>query len=277
MALADRAQKGLILKQAREAKGISLEAVQDATKIPLDSLKAIEEGYRVRTMTDFYYRAFVKLYAKYLGVDINAVIEDYHDEQIPQPVKFHKGKTIWEDESAPLMTRVQIKNTLKVLGALIAVLIVVRLAGCWIRSRPHQDEKPQAKTIQKADVVKKQAEKMTEAKRPSTASVAQTASQKNTSSLATSEKRKKQKINLTVRSKKATWISVRMDGVDLSRFTLSKGAAESWQANDSIEITGKNLADLEFELNGQPQSSFTRTTRRIKRIIVTQDGFTIED
>ncbi|HQL41483.1 MAG TPA: helix-turn-helix domain-containing protein, partial [Candidatus Omnitrophota bacterium] len=61
MALADRAQKGLILKQAREAKGISLEAVQDATKIPLDSLKAIEEGYRVRTMTDFYYRAFVKL------------------------------------------------------------------------------------------------------------------------------------------------------------------------------------------------------------------------
>lgn len=277
MALADRAQKGLILKQAREAKGISLEAVQDATKIPLDSLKAIEEGYRVRTMTDFYYRAFIKLYAKYLGVDINAVIEDYHDEQIPQPVKFHKGKTIWEDESAPLMTRVQIKNTLKVLGALIAVLIVVRLAGCWIRSRPHQDEKPQAKTIQKADVVKKQAEKMTEAKRPSTASVAQTALQKNTSSLATSEKRKKQKINLTVRSKKATWISVRMDGVDLSRFTLSKGAAESWQANDSIEITGKNLADLEFELNGQPQSSFTRTTRRIKRIIVTQDGFTIED
>ncbi|HOD11529.1 MAG TPA: DUF4115 domain-containing protein [Candidatus Omnitrophota bacterium] len=277
MALADRAQKGLILKQAREAKGISLEAVQDATKIPLDSLKAIEEGYRVRTMTDFYYRAFVKLYAKYLGVDINAVIEDYHDEQIPQPVKFHKGKTIWEDESAPLMTRVQIKNTLKVLGALIAVLIVVRLAGCWIRSRPHQDEKPQAKTIQKADVVKKQAEKTTEAKRPSTVSVAQTASQKNTSSLATSEKRKKQKINLTVRSKKATWISVRMDGVDLSRFTLSKGAAESWQANDSIEITGKNLADLEFELNGQPQSSFTRTTRRIKRIIVNQDGFTIED
>lgn len=277
MALADRAQKGLILKQAREAKGISLEAVQDVTKIPLDSLKAIEEGYRVRTMTDFYYCAFVKLYAKYLGVDINAVIEDYHDEQIPQPVKFHKGKTIWEDESAPLMTRVQIKNTLKVLGALIAVLIVVRLAGCWIRSRPHQDEKPQAKTIQKADVVKKQAEKTTEAKRPSTVSVAQTASQKNTSSLATSEKRKKQKINLTVRSKKATWISVRMDGVDLSRFTLSKGAAESWQANDSIEITGKNLADLEFELNGQPQSSFTRTTRRIKRIIVNQDGFTIED
>ena len=48
-----RVQKGQVLKQAREAKGISLVAVHEATKIPLDALKAIEEGYTIRPLTSF--------------------------------------------------------------------------------------------------------------------------------------------------------------------------------------------------------------------------------
>ena len=35
---------GVILKQEREAQGLSLDIVHEATKIPLDALRAIEEG-----------------------------------------------------------------------------------------------------------------------------------------------------------------------------------------------------------------------------------------
>ena len=44
----DRLQKGQVLKQAREQKGISLDSIHEATKIPLDALKAIE-AFRVFT------------------------------------------------------------------------------------------------------------------------------------------------------------------------------------------------------------------------------------
>lgn len=276
MAAADRSQKGLILKQAREAKGISLEAVQDATKIPLDSLKAIEEGYRVRTLTDFYYRAFVKLYAKYLGIDVNTVLEDCHPEALPEPAKFHKGKTIWEDEGFPLFTKNNIRMILKTFVILLVVFGCVRLVGCWIKSRPSPEARSSAK------VLKQEKKKVEEAKSKESKPLLaifpkQAASGKATAVEPATEKRKKQKINLTVRPKKTTWISVRVDGVDLSRSTLAKGASESWQALESIEISGKNLGDLEFELNGQAQSSFGRTHKRIKKIIVNQDGFKVQD
>jgi len=65
---------GVVLKQERERKAILLEVVHEATKIPLDSLKAIEEGYKVRTLTAFYYKSFVKIYAQYLGLDPHAIV-----------------------------------------------------------------------------------------------------------------------------------------------------------------------------------------------------------
>src|SRR3989338_8287361 len=75
---------GVILKTARQEKGLSLESVYEATKIPLDVLRAIEEGYTVHTLSPFYYRGFLKIYAQYLDVDISKVIEDYKSEQLPK-------------------------------------------------------------------------------------------------------------------------------------------------------------------------------------------------
>ena len=46
----NQSQKGQILKKAREAKGLGLDVVHEATKIPMDVLRAIEEGYTVRTL-----------------------------------------------------------------------------------------------------------------------------------------------------------------------------------------------------------------------------------
>ena len=70
------AHKGVILKEARESRRISLETVHEATKIPMDALRAIEEGYTVRSLSSFYYKGFIKMYAQYLGVDAREVIEE---------------------------------------------------------------------------------------------------------------------------------------------------------------------------------------------------------
>ena len=52
-------EKLSILKSTRMARGLTLEIVHEATKIPMDALRAIEEGYSVRILSPFYYRGFI--------------------------------------------------------------------------------------------------------------------------------------------------------------------------------------------------------------------------
>ena len=66
---------GALLKSVRTERGVSLEMVHETTKIPLDALRAIEEGYTVRTLTPFYMKGFLKIYAQYLHLDASDVLD----------------------------------------------------------------------------------------------------------------------------------------------------------------------------------------------------------
>ena len=70
-------EKPSILKSTREAKGLTLEIVHEATKIPMDALKSIEEGYSSRILSPFYYRGFIKIYAEFLGLDVGEMYKQY--------------------------------------------------------------------------------------------------------------------------------------------------------------------------------------------------------
>src|SRR5665213_2145982 len=77
-------EKPSILKDTREAKGLTLDIVHEATKIPLDALKAIEEGYSVRSLSPFYYRGFIKIYAEFLGLDVGETYKQYGLDETPK-------------------------------------------------------------------------------------------------------------------------------------------------------------------------------------------------
>ena len=96
--------KGSLLKKERESKNISLDTVQEATKIPLDVLKAIEEGYTIRTLSLFYLKGFVKMYAQYLGVDPDKILKDFRFTEEPQTIKkiVLEKKPISEKKTDPL-------------------------------------------------------------------------------------------------------------------------------------------------------------------------------
>src|SRR5450755_3364014 len=75
--------KPSILKNTREAKGLTIEIVHEATKIPMDALRAIEEGYSVRILSPFYYRGFIKIYAEFLGLDVAEMYKQYGLDATP--------------------------------------------------------------------------------------------------------------------------------------------------------------------------------------------------
>jgi cytoskeletal protein RodZ len=95
------------LKEARLAKGLSLDDLQSMTKIQKRYLIGIEEGNYSSMPGNFYVRAFIKQYAEALSLNPDEIFETYKDEipasyneDLPQQlsrVKTHK--TITEGNS----------------------------------------------------------------------------------------------------------------------------------------------------------------------------------
>lgn len=60
---------GRMLREAREARGMTLEDVARATRIPLTSLQRVEEDALDELPAPVYARGFVRAYAKTVGLD----------------------------------------------------------------------------------------------------------------------------------------------------------------------------------------------------------------
>src|SRR5699024_12387930 len=73
-------QIGERLKEAREAKGLSLNSLQEETKIQKRYLTAIEQGKFEVLPGTFYARAFIKEYALAVGLDPTSLLEEDRDE-----------------------------------------------------------------------------------------------------------------------------------------------------------------------------------------------------
>ncbi|WP_068672340.1 RodZ domain-containing protein [Oceanobacillus sp. Castelsardo] len=74
---------GARLKEARVSKGLSLDELQEITKIQKRYLAAIEEGKLEILPGKFYARAFIKEYADAVGIEPSELLEE-HKEEIPE-------------------------------------------------------------------------------------------------------------------------------------------------------------------------------------------------
>lgn len=134
---AEQLHIGQKLKDARVAKGMTLDDLQQATKIQKRYLIAIEDEKFDELPGDFYVRAFVKQYANTVGLDGNDLLKQY-DDYLPKT----KTETYTEhlDEAVETRTGQHHHNTIdrvdqlrKHLPTIIVVLIVVVvLAAIWV-------------------------------------------------------------------------------------------------------------------------------------------------
>ncbi|WP_350302045.1 helix-turn-helix domain-containing protein [Peribacillus frigoritolerans] len=137
------------LKEAREAKGLSLEDLQELTKIQKRYLIGIEEGNYSMMPGKFYVRAFIKQYCEAVGLDPEEIFEQYKSE-VP---------SVYSEELPEQLSRVQSRKTLpagdsKVVEMLPKILAVVLVIGAavliWVlvsnyMSNPDNDDKKNAK------------------------------------------------------------------------------------------------------------------------------------
>ena len=302
------AHKGVILKESRESRRISLETVHEATKIPMDALRAIEEGYTVRSLSSFYYKGFIKMYAQYLGVDAREVIEETSavaERKKPEPVKIKREITFDKDlnkKDEAFFTEQRVKQAIAIVGVLLAFIVIIKGFGevkNFITARPQKPkieriEKPKLKIIPKkieaqekkrspAKAVKpavRPAEVKSSAAAPAPAPMAGAPAESNPPPAAALDHviaaPSSDKVSLTVRATRSTWLQVKTDGMVVFQSTLNKGAVESWNAKDKIEISGKNVNELELELNGKVIGSLGRADSLARKLIITKDGLTVK-
>ncbi|MGM0750499.1 MAG: helix-turn-helix domain-containing protein [Bacillota bacterium] len=119
------------LKEAREAKGYSLDDLQKVTKIQKRYLIGIEEGTYDVMPGKFYVRAFIKQYCEAVGLPPEVIFEE-HKNEIP---------TTYEDEIPVSLSRVQSRKSVSESSTkvfdflpklLIALFVIGALIAVWV-------------------------------------------------------------------------------------------------------------------------------------------------
>ena len=271
--------RGALLKKERENRGIAIETVHEATKIPLDSLRAIEEDYKIRTMSEFYYNSFLKIYAKYLGIDISHVADQHKEPFRPKPapqdvqINFDILDTINKR-----LTKERKRQIMVVLLVLVGLWLMVKFFG-FIAHRI-QDSSPakRAQTTQPKSEVASQinaGDEVAQAPGKGMTSPQETVVPADVPASSSFDPASGKSVVLTVRAKKESWLRVKVDGNIVFQSALNAGDVETWDADENIEITGRNISELEFELNGKMIGSLGRASRRAKALVVTKDGLSV--
>lgn len=286
-------RRGLLLKEARELKGLSVETVHEMTKIPLDVLHAIEEGYTVRMVSAYYFKGFIKMYAKFLGIDSGLIL----DEPVPDVKPADEPKSVVDDPQHKkfneYITRQSKKQTvinLVLLG--ILVILAAGIAGCWFKHPPAAINFPSVQ-IKKDQPVKKLIEAQTadrkmmertkrKIKSPEApvakAAVSEEAAGQEVSPPPQPEQGKKKsfrKVTVTIKSHSGGWLQVKADGNLVFQSVLRTGATESWEADKSIELSGRNVNNLDFEVNGKMLGQLGKSDRPARRVLITAEGLSV--
>ncbi|NLG68077.1 MAG: helix-turn-helix domain-containing protein, partial [Firmicutes bacterium] len=136
-----RGRLGAMLREAREARGLSLQAVSERTRIRAPFLEAIEEGRYEELPGPVYTRGFLKLYARAVGLDPARVLAAWEREAPqaarPEPVESgpprrERARPWWMPD--PLLRAIEPRERVRAAVAATLIVVVVAVAGTWLLS-----------------------------------------------------------------------------------------------------------------------------------------------
>ncbi|OAB45048.1 helix-turn-helix domain-containing protein [Paenibacillus antarcticus] len=133
---------GQQLREARLEKGMSLDDVQEMTKIRKRYLEAIEAGDYKVLPGNFYVRAFIKTYAETVGLNPDELLEGHKEVSLSQPEATMEPVIQKRSSNRPPTER-NVKWLSTVLMWTFPILIIV-VIYLYVSSL---DEKPSDKTV----------------------------------------------------------------------------------------------------------------------------------
>ncbi|MFJ7747742.1 RodZ domain-containing protein [Peribacillus sp. NPDC097295] len=138
------------LKEAREAKGFTLDDLQELTKIQKRYLVGIEEGNYSMMPGKFYVRAFIKQYCEAVGLEPEDIFEEFksdvpsvYSEELPEQLsRVQTRKTIPAKDSKFVEMLPKILGVIVVIGVAILIWILVSNSMSNSDSNDKKSDKP---------------------------------------------------------------------------------------------------------------------------------------
>lgn len=275
---------GQILKNARKEKGLTLDDLQQTTKIQKRYLIAIEEDDFDSLPGKFYVRAFIKQYAETVGLDAEellAELETVNSAEEPAEAEAKTRTEAVKREENP--TSPLIEKIIHYLPTIIIVLIVCAILGtiyifAW-GDRSKNESTQIAQTSQKVSVSSDTTKQSSSSSAKKTSSQKESSAKKATSSASKKNTKKakqtltntaasgsmftynlenapaKNKIELAVSNGATAWNAVSANGVQVWQGTLSatstKETVELPENTTTITLNLGNSKATTITINGK--------------------------
>lgn len=244
---------GYTLRQERERQNLTINDIEQGTSIRTVYIEAIENGEYDKLPGNVYTKGFIKNYAKFLGMDPDAVVKEFAAdiaelnadntpapaEETSEPAQTEKPdlKVVKSEKKQRLGYSINDKgNNSSNLLIVAAVVLIAALAGfAWsFLTSSEGDVAKVAPPVQQTQPV---AEPVPEDK-PTPVASANPAPKADT-------------VAIQARFNDACWTLVTVDGAVVQEGTIDGGQTLSWEGKDNITFRFGNAGAVELFQDGK--------------------------
>lgn len=282
------------LKEAREARGLSLDDLQDITKIQKRYLKGIEEGNYDSIPGKFYVRAFIKQYGEAVGLDPESLFNEYkheipsvYEEQVVEPLSRSGARKSDDGVSKLLEMLPRIIITLVIVGIIVLAWFFIQKAVSNNDAKTAVNDKQNNEAIEyaesgspsksektnkestKKDTTEQQNDKNQEIKESEkTQNIAVVATQGNKTTYKLTNADKFQ-LNLKVINGGKSWVGIEnANNQQLLNATITEEAPQTLDLTNETEIRIKTGFAPALEIYVNDQKLDIPTTANVQNIII---------
>jgi cytoskeletal protein RodZ len=233
------------LRRERELRGVGLREIADATKISIRFLQALEQDRLDVLPGGLFPRAFVKQYARYLGLDAERLVEEFVFAQgtpAPEPTA-----------SATVGREGRSRVTLLVLAGLSAVTLFWLVRG---GSSPPPSAPAGSGRAPGAAPAASPSDRVYP---PPTLAPA-------------GEPSEAQGLTLTLNARQTCWVKVKADGETVLDEVLQEGQSKTLEAQGEIVLSVGNAGGLTFTVNDRRGVPLGRNGEVRRNIVITRES-----
>jgi cytoskeleton protein RodZ len=252
---------GDALRRQREHRGLTIDALADATKITKSTLRALENSDVLHLPAPIYTRGFVKAYAREVGLEPNRTADEYlraieplrahhllvDDGALP-PVQGRERRVDANDEARHALAENQVRRVTR-LAALAAVAGVI--VYLWAFSQRTNDAPPPPPALSDAAPASTPGDGATDAVPAALASAP---------------------LRLELAAHGPCWIAVRVDGRTVVARLFQRGESQTLDVADEAVIRAGEPGALSISINGEAGRTLGPSGRPVT-VRITRDNF----
>lgn len=232
---------GETLRRERELRGVSLREIADATNISVRFLQALEKDRLDVLPGGVFRRAFVKQYAKHLGLDAERLVAEFvyaHGDQAPREPQSRRRR-----EGANSGTLL-----------LVALFATVAVLSLWKAAPLREVAPPKAASLPVARALPPAAEPAARAEQVK------------------AEVAVPERLVLTLQANDTCWVEVRVDGHTMLNRVMAQGQSETFEAAGEIVLAVGNAGGVSFTVNDRPGRSLGKSGEVRRNIVITKQN-----